>query len=248
MIILSIDVGIKNLAYCLIEKNKKTTILDWNIINLSNATKHTCQFCKKNANYKNKQIFSCKVHAKKHGFLKEDLTNIHTFKKQELINILNKKKYKHIEYDNKNNLLKIIKLNIFEKIKTINCNKINLIDIGKNILTQFDKLFNHINIDHVLIENQISKIANRMKCIQGMIAQYFIMKNNENIEFISSINKLKCFTNKKTNYNERKKLSIEYTKKYLVDNQSTMITHFDNHNKQDDLADCLLQGLWYLNK
>ena len=186
MIILSIDVGIKNLAYCLLEKNKKINILDWNIINLSNDKKFKCNYCDKNANYKNKNIYCCKIHSKKQGFLKENLKNVNKLKKQELITILNNKKYKNLEYDNKNNLLKIIKQNTFEKIKTVNCNKINLIDIGKNIAISFDKLFSHYNIDHILIENQISKIANRMKCIQGMIAQYFIMKDNSNIEFISS--------------------------------------------------------------
>jgi hypothetical protein len=49
-------------------------------------------------------------------------------------------------------------------------------------------------------------IANRMKTLQGMIAQYFIMNNVINIEFISACNKLKDFnTNKNTTYSERKK-------------------------------------------
>ena len=36
MIIISIDVGIKNLAYCILQLNEKIEILDWNIINLTN--------------------------------------------------------------------------------------------------------------------------------------------------------------------------------------------------------------------
>ena len=40
-----------------------------------------------------------------------------------------------------------------------------------------------------------------MKTLQGMIAQYFIMKNKTSIEFVSSTNKLKLFIgNKKTTY------------------------------------------------
>jgi len=62
-------------------------------------------------------------------------------------------------------------------------------------------LNNIIGIDeitHVVIENQISPIANRMKTIQGMLAQYFIMKNSDiEIEFVSSANKLKQFEKKK---------------------------------------------------
>ena len=48
------------------------------------------------------------------------------------------------------------------------------------------------DIDRVIIENQISPIANRMKTVQGMLSQYFLMSNDKlDIEFISSINKLK---------------------------------------------------------
>lgn len=251
MIILSIDVGIKNLAYCLLKKTKKTDILDWNIIDLANDNIETCKDCSKKANYTNKQYSVCKIHAKKRGFLRDQHKSIHNSTKKELLQMIHNKKQRlsnQYETFNKKQLLTLVKDNMFEKIKRVNCNKVNLIDIGKNIRTQFDKLFNHLTIDHILIENQISKIANRMKCIQGMIAQYFIMKQNYNIEFISSINKLKCLHSKKTSYQERKKKGIDYTRQYLIDNQSNMITHFNTHNKQDDLADSLLQGLWYLNK
>ena len=50
-----------------------------------------------------------------------------------------------------------------------------------------------------------------MKSLQGMIAQCFIMKNIENIEFISSINKLKPYLgNLKTNYQQRKNMELKY--------------------------------------
>ena len=71
----------------------------------------------------------------------------------------------------------------------------------------FNRLFNH-PIDVVLIENQIGKIAIRMKSLQGMIAQYFIQKNIPTIEFISSKNKL-YFIKYKTTYKERKQLGID---------------------------------------
>ena len=74
-------------------------------------------------------------------------------------------------------------------------------------------------IDKVIIENQISPIANRMKTIQGMIAQYFIMKNNNiSIEFVSSVNKLKDTSTvgdkkeekeDKLKYGDRKKVGIK---------------------------------------
>ena len=116
---------------------------------------------------------------------------------------------------------------------------------------KLDNLFlNHqINsIDKILIENQIGPIANRMKSIQGMITQYLILNNNYNIEYVSPINKLKYFDNsKKLSYNERKKSSILYTQKILQKkNMINDLDYFNNHSKKDDLADTLLQALYYL--
>ena len=155
----------------------------------------------------------------------------------------------------KDELIKIIKdyvyNNYLEQIIKVNANDINLIDIGRNLNIEFNKFFEKIDIktiDVVLLENQISPIANRMKTLQGMIAQYFIINNIMTIEFISSINKLKLFIdNKKTTYNERKKLSIEYTKEILIkyDLQNNLRFFLDS-SKKDDLADSFLQGLYYL--
>ena len=49
------------------------------------------------------------------------------------------------------------------------------------------------------------------------------------------------------NYNDRKKLSIQYTKELLCDfNITNYIEVFNNHSKKDDLADCFLQAIYYL--
>jgi hypothetical protein len=48
-------------------------------------------------------------------------------------------------------------------------------------------------IDTVVIENQISPIANRMKTVQGMITQYFLMRgvDKRRIIYFSAVQKLK---------------------------------------------------------
>jgi hypothetical protein len=104
-------------------------------------------------------------------------------------------------------------------------------------------------IDIVIIENQISTIASRMKTLQGMIAQYFIMKYVPCIEFISAANKLKMFmTKKKTTYTERKLESVEVTKNLLetLPQFNEYKGYLDKNKKKDDLADCFLQGIYYL--
>ena len=96
-----------------------------------------------------------------------------------------------------------------------------------------------------------------MKMIQGMIAQYFIMSGIPAVTCVSSMNKLKAFTesqNKtdhtkgdqnKNEYKDRKKLGIEITKNIIGD-MKDWITFFIAHKKKDDLADSFLQGIWFL--
>jgi hypothetical protein len=245
MKIISIDVGIKNLAYCLLDLQEQhdantyssalnINIIKWDSINLcekegKGMTKNVCHDddCKKKAKYYfyidaecaelDHKMYICSQHAKK-------IEN-----KQEIV-----------EED-------------IEKIKEKSANKMDLVSIGVAIKKHFDTHFsaddNINNINHIVIENQISPIATRMKTIQGMIMQYFIMKGITSITFASAINKLKAFTiDKKTSYKDRKKLGIEVTKKILtlLPLLNTKTDYFINHQKKDDLADSFLQGVWYL--
>ena len=122
------------------------------------------------------------------------------------------------------------------------------INLKKCLDLEFDIHFKDVDI--IIIENQISTLASRMKSLQGMIAQYFIMRDKNKIEFISASNKLKQFTesSEKTTYNQRKKLSIEVTRGILTKKQNLLLDFFNKHKKKDDLADCFLQGLYYLDK
>ena len=140
-------------------------------------------------------------------------------------------------------------LNKIKKKKNRNTNDYDLIELGHRIKDEFNKVDDMNDVTHVLIENQISPIASRMKTIQGMVAQYFIMKFERiNIEFISSSNKLKLFTQKKTDYKQHKIDAIYYCKDVLTKNTelSTHINTFNNSTKKDDMADSFLQGIWYI--
>jgi len=279
--IISIDVGIKNLAFCLFEKQATSsyfTITKWDVVNLSQEDEiPKCQciektiICNKPAKYTLNDTFFCLKHSKKQNYQiptgELKTTFVNRQKIQKLIDIADKYNIPYEKPIKKNDLLfkinEYIANKCFKEITNTNASQIDLITIGKNIKSKFNKIFTiEDKIDYVLIENQISPIANRMKTIQGMIAQYFIMNNNtEHIEFVSSINKLKETLEKQQNdieiqnkklgdYKSRKKNGITKCLEFLTTDHrfENQLSHFNNHKKKDDLADSFLQGLWFINK
>ena len=280
MRVLSIDVGIKNLAFCLFEKPTDAShfnIVKWDIVNLSQEDEIlTCKYidkntiCDKPAKYivskDDNTICFCLKHSKKQNFqiptseLKTSFINKQ--KIQKLIELADKYDIQYEKPIKKNDLLfkinEYITNKCFKEINTTNASQIDLITIGKNIKSKLNKIFPmEVKIDYILIENQISPIANRMKTIQGMIAQYFIMNNNaEHIEFVSSIHKLKICKettdNKesgKTDYKSRKNLGISKCLEFLTNDHrfNDKLDFFNTHKKKDDLSDAFLQGLWFIN-
>ena len=309
MKMISFDIGIKNMAYCIFDlSNSNITsqtpfyIHDWKVANLMETAEDTvtkgllCNCpskkklkkgesekpCGRQAKYKSpdEQQTLCDKHAKiqtnwrvpDSRFSEKSLktTNVEGLIKlwDEVIpngNIRPKKRADMITF--MTNYLKPLSLSPISLKKGKLASEIDLITIGKSIKEHFDKI-DIPDISLVLIENQISPIANRMKTIQGMLAQYFIMRYESiDIRFISSSNKLKLFSKgqqqmelkekpkeseEKTDgqkYKEHKKDAVLYCKeiftKYKIDPKwlSSLET-----KKKDDLADCFLQGIWFLQK
>jgi hypothetical protein len=143
--------------------------------------------------------------------------------------------------------------------------KTDLIFLGRQIHEHFSQSNAPREITHVLIENQISPIANRMKTIQGMLTQEFIVQGCPHIEYVSSANKLKSFRGKtkktgddavksKSAYTEHKKDAVQYCREKIEsilrpEQALKWLTFFEkNRTKKDDLADSFLQGIWFVEE
>jgi hypothetical protein len=137
-----------------------------------------------------------------------------------------------------------------EKAKT--AGETDLITIGRNMTAQLNSVIAPYlsTITHVIIENQISTLANRMKTIQGMLAQFFILQApTASIEFVSSKNKLKAFEKTKNTqvvdlsnnvvvvvgtgekYKQHKSDGITYTRQLLAKYPNLTIKKDTNNNK-----------------
>lgn len=274
MKLLSIDVGIKNLAYCLFEKDTIQTvtmqtdnIVLWGVINLC-GSEPLCGVCKKKAKFVTNNEYFCSPHALKSAYSLPSSSNfsLKKLKKMKLADlhqmIINYKIPVNPLTTKKEDVLKTV-IEFVDKqmllpISKTSANEMDLVQIGIAMRNAFDKEFvNHLStLDRIIIENQISPIANRMKSLQGMIAQYFIMHDKTQIMFVSAANKLKGYTQSaagaadtdgtdKSSYADRKKAGIRITTELLTHN-TDWLTFFKTHKKKDDLADAFLQGKWYL--
>ena len=298
--IISFDVGIKNMAYCIFDiSGSHKSIIDWNVLNLMEEEITEKQFCNCMTTPKSKKAVSkiCGKIAKytKHTGLycdKHAKENIHYLipTKQCSQPDLKKKKNEDlkeicIKYNIPNTTETTLKRDLLEKMfsffdsktfspiqttKMKSSKEVDLISIGKRMKTLLNAMPDIGTIDTVLIENQISPIATRMKTIQGMLSQYFIMINeNVVIEFISSSNKLRTLPSELGKNTLRASTITEsipklsQSEKYKQNKKDgiSLCSHLLDKNdgfkswkscldtkKKDDLADCFLQGMWWITK
>ena len=221
MKVISFDIGIKNMAYCILSIDEQgLSIYDWAVLNLSSSLSDdlpikTCncllksgkkQCGKKATYYKNDQLY-CNKHAKEQtqwilsvnvSYKKMKIAELREYASTLFsdIQLVRPELIKQIDtYIESHRLIPII------KPKKISANDEELITIAKQMTEQFDNIPGIDTVNTWIIENQMTAFGSktsrptgsvRMKVIQGFVAQYAIMKSRENhVEFISPKNKLK---------------------------------------------------------
>jgi len=196
--ILSFDVGIINLAYCLFTKKADSNgklnwdIIDWAIIDLAERQEHKCQDCGKKASLTQNDKYYCKVHSKKVNstpFAYEDyFKNLEKKQINGCVFINNEEKCDknctmidiskntfcgtHAKKSYKN-LCDNMKLN---KIKKSNVKNLDFDDTRLKLVMEFEKRKHLLEANAVVIENQPSFKNPRMKSISGIIYDYFMIR------------------------------------------------------------------------
>lgn len=216
MKIISWDIGIKNLAYCIMEctdNNERPYIIhEWDVINIIEDDDLECHvencnnkeikyYCK----YLNEIKYLCKAHKTYHNVLETKWKNI-----KESILVCNNELCKtcaknakwtcnseHYCSIHKNNLIKKydkqITLDTYTaaKVKSKSVDEIKL-----SLIHKLDQRISLLQVEHVCIENQPSFKNPRMKAIADTLYTWFLIrgvvdKDIKGIHFISPSNKLK---------------------------------------------------------
>lgn len=278
MKIASFDIGIKNLAVCVINSDKE--ILHWDVINTlePELETHYCNKCKKIATVsttpeiepeKELEIVETVIIEPENDIIEETVketgivvdTEEETDKEivepeTELWWCLSHDPLKKTR--TKKEIDKFKKSKKGKRVKSFSTQELNY-----KIIVALDKLQYLLDVDEVIIELQ-PRINPKMKQISQTVYSYFIIRgmvDNQNIKkviFVAAKNKLKVARSLysgpdidcklKGAYSQRKFYSKVYTKWILKENAHAIEIMDKFKLKLDDLCDCYLQALWYLSK
>lgn len=139
------------------------------------------------------------------------------------------------------------------KIKKVESTNLDMLAIKLHTFLKNKASF--ADADVIAIENQPCMKNPTMKSLQIMLYSFFAFRGLDEgirprIMLVSATNKTKLFATKssaKTTYREKKALSVTYASNYVI-GESKWKEFFEGHKKKDDLADSLIQGLYVLQQ
>ena len=252
MKLISFDVGIRNLAYCVLEGTTRADvkITDWNIIDVlgehAGVGAVRCHKCTAAARYEHASdgTFACSKHTpkKKAVVTKAALTKQTAEQLQSEIG----KAGLTTTATKKTDLVKLLynhaRQNTWKKCVS-SATTGSIMDMSGAIQSCLDKrMTSWAGADLVCIENQPER---RMYAVQAMLQMYFTMKGikSSGVSATHKLSNLVTLDDAVTSYKGRKKTGIAHA---LVLVPECNQEHFKKHPKKDDLADAFLQGLWVL--
>jgi hypothetical protein len=251
MRLVSFDVGLRNLAFCVMEGTTRSNvkILHWDLIDvMAESAGHDgakCFKCKKPANYGKQDgtLYACKTHCPKGSkavtktsLNKRDLEALKSDAKKEGIDAKTKKELVELLYRH-------YSANVWKRCvkSSKSMSVVDLADPIAQCLEARKELWK--DADLIAFEQQPDK---RMLCVQAMLHMWYVCQGYK-CKGISATHKLTnmiTLEDSTKTYKGRKKTGILHAQQLVptIELQDYMM----KHPKKDDLADCFLQGLWVL--
>jgi hypothetical protein len=249
MRILAFDIGIKNLAFCILDE-KVIALENCNILPPVEAIK--CSKCKSKASYKVlnevSEVF-CKRHIPKtHTILKELTLKTPVKILKELV-----KTHDCIKKEKKEDLFESLSKKYalpFDQPKQANASKLSLELIHDALIRFVDEkwpLFS--NATHVLLENQPAYKNPHMKSVQVLLfatlrARYLKMGRTIEYHLVHAKKKSTGCKEGDEGYKDRKNKSEERLTEYLKD--GPIYTEWAKSKKRSDMADALCMCIDFL--
>jgi hypothetical protein len=251
MKLVSFDVGLRNLAFCVMEGTTRSDvkILHWDLIDvMAESAGHDnpkCYKCKKAANYmkQDESSYSCKIHCPKGS---KPITKT-SLSKKELLSLKSEGASLGISGTTKKELVQKLYIhysaNVWKRcVKSAKqCSVVDLAGPIAQCLEARRDLWK--DADLVAFEQQPDK---RMLCVQAMLHMWFVCQGYR-CKGVSAVHKLTniiTLQDSTKTYKGRKSTGIVHATE-LVPTQPWK-TYMLKHPKKDDLADCFLQGLWVM--
>ena len=246
MKLVSIDVGLRNLAFCVMEGTTRSNvkIIHWDLIDVmaesAGQDNIKCFKCKKPANWTNGTQTACTLHKGKTGkaitkteLNKKSIADLRTEGGQQFVT-----KKEAVDC-----LYKKYSINIWKRcIKS--SKSISVVDLAGPIakcLEARKELWK--DTDLIAFEQQPDK---RMLCVQAMLHMWFVCQGYR-CKGVSASHKLTniiTLDDSTKTYKGRKKTGIIHASELVPTTEWKQ--YMLKHLKKDDLADCFLQGLWVL--
>jgi hypothetical protein len=250
MKLVSFDVGLRNLAFCILEGTNRSNvkITHWDLIDVmaesAGHDKPKCFKCKKPANWlKNgEEVYSCGAHKPKTGKAptKTALTklSIETLRDQALHNsIVGSTKKELVD-----GLYAFYAANTWKRcVKSTK--QISVVDLAGPIAQCLEaRKAMWRNADLIAFEQQPDK---RMLCVQAMMHMWFVCAGYRcsGVSATHKLTNIVTVQDSTKTYKGRKKTGILHASQLVPE---VWREYMLKHPKKDDLADCFLQGLWVL--
>jgi hypothetical protein len=249
MKLVSFDVGLRNLAFCILEGTDRSNlkITHWDLIDVmaesAGHDKPKCHKCKKPANWVRQEMYSCGRHKgsdelkplTKTELNKRPVDHMRVLCRAVGIGGTTKKELvdRYYEYLKSKTWIKCVK----------STKHVSVVDLAGPIaqcLEARKSLWS--SADLVCFEQQPDK---RMLCVQAMMHMWFVCAGYrcKGVSASHKLTNIVTVEDSTSSYKGRKKTGIVHAAQLVP---AGWKDYMMKHPKKDDLADCFLQGLWVL--